>query len=154
MRRPTLLLAAAGAAAIVMVACGTPSATGPRAPARIALTVTPAGVEGAPGAPGNRLARLTLRHEGGRAVALSGCPRAPSVRVERRETGGAWREVGSYGLRCQAIYATSTVALSAGGQVETVVTAGPAGQYRFAVPVGPDAGAPEFEVRSAAVDLP
>jgi hypothetical protein len=154
MRQRLLLMAAAGAPAVGL-GCGAPGATGPGAPARLSLAVVPAGVEGAPGgAVGSRLARLTLRHEGGRAVALSGCPRAPSVRVERREAGVAWREIGSYGLRCQAIYSTSTVALAVGGQIEAVIAVGPAGQYRFAVPVGPDAGAPEFEVRSAAVDLP
>jgi hypothetical protein len=140
------------AVAAVALGCSGP-ATAPLEPARLSLTVAPGGIDGPPGASGNRLVRLTIRHDGGRAVALSGCPHPPSVRIERRE-GTTWREAGSYGLICLAIYSSSTVKLAPGARIETVVTAGTAGRYRFVVPVGPDEAAPEFELRSAAVDLP
>ena len=148
-----LRLALPLAAISLALGCG-PSLTGPRlTPPRLSLAVTPAGVEGAPGAPGSRLVRLTISHQGGRAVALSGCPKAPSVQMERFEDG-KWREWYSYGLICLAIYTTQTIALSEGGRIETMVSPGPPGRYRFIVPVGPDAGAPEQELRSRTIDLP
>lgn len=127
------------------------SATGPLIPAWLSLTVSPEdGPE--PSATSVRAVRLVVRHWGGRAVALSGCPRAPSVRIERFETG-KWREGGSSGLVCLAIYSTETVALVAGGRMEKVISVNGPGRYRFVVPIGPSAAIPERELRSAAIAL-
>ena len=147
-----LPLPLAGIAAALALGCGS-GPIDPLSPARLSLVVSPAGVEGAPGAPGVRLARVTVVHEGGRAVALSGCPHAPSVRMERFEDG-KWREWYSYGLICLGIYSTETVSLSEGHRLELVVSPGLPGHYRFIVPVGPDLARPEREVRSGPIYLP
>ena len=145
-RPPTPSRAGFVGAALLAAACGAP--TSPADRARLTLDVAPAA--GAPA--GAARVRLTLRHDGGPAVALTGCPAPPAVRIER-DTAGAWRDAGSSGILCQAIYRASTVALSAGGTLEAVLTL-PPGRYRFVVPVGPDVGAPERALRSGAVALP
>lgn len=133
-------------------AAGCRESTSPAERARLALdavvlaTPVPAGGDA-------RAVQLTVRHAGGPAVALTGCPEPPAVRIERLEDG-AWRDAGSLGIICLGIHGQRTVALHAGGEATvTVVPPGP-GRYRFAVLVGPDLSAPERRLSSREVVVP
>src|SRR6187551_1505467 len=96
---------------------------------------------------GEAVARVTLQHNGGRAVALTGCPRPPAVYVERA-TSVRWEEAYSAGIGCFAIYSPSTVALSANSSLVFAVSAYQPGRYRVRVLIGPDPAAPEATVLS------
>lgn len=99
------------------------------------------------------VARLTLQHNGGRAVALTGCPQPPALYVERATATG-WEEAYSSGIVCLAIHSPSTIALRAASSLTFDVHATQPGRYRVRVFIGPDNAAPdgsvvsnEFEVR-------
>lgn len=149
--RPCARLAAA-ALLLATVAAGCSDATSPAERARLALDA----VVLAPPVPGGfatRAVQLTVRHGGGPAVALTGCPNPPAAVIERLDAG-AWRDAGSIGIICLGIHRPSTVALGRGGeQTVSIVPPGP-GRYRFTVLVGPDMAEPERRLRSAEVVVP
>lgn len=96
---------------------------------------------------GEAFAHLTLEHQGGRAVALTGCPQPPALYVERATVAG-WEEQYSSGIICQAIYSPSTIALTANASLAFSVSASQPGRYRVRVLIGPDAAAPEHAIVS------
>jgi len=96
---------------------------------------------------GEAVARLTVHHNGGRAVALTGCPRPPALYLERANAG-RWEEAYSESIICIAIYSPSTIALSAASSLTFDVTATQPGRYRVRVLIGADLAAPEGTVLS------
>lgn len=96
---------------------------------------------------GEATVHLALHHNGGRTVALTGCPRPPALFVEQATTSG-WEEFHSSGVICLAIHSPSTIALRASSSLDFTVSAAQPGRYRVRVFVGPDAGAPELAILS------
>lgn len=136
-------------ASLLSVVAGCSDATSPAEQAQLALDPV---VLAAPVPEGfaPRAVQLSLRHAGGPAVALTGCPDPPAVIMERLEDR-AWREVGSVGIICLGIHSQRTIVVGPGGRVVVSVVPPAPGVYRFVVPVGPDAARPERRLRSREV---
>ena len=88
---------------------------------------------------------ITLRHDGGPAVVISGCPEAPAAVLERRDETG-WAEEATSGIICPGIYTLETDTLRGGASRTFSFAAYRRGRYRVRVLVGPDPGAPQRSV--------
>ncbi len=96
---------------------------------------------------GEAVARLTVQHNGGRSVALTGCPHPPALYLERA-TSARWEEAHSSGIICLGIHSPSTVALGATASLAFAVSTWEPGRYRVRILIGPDMAAPEGTVLS------
>lgn len=139
------------AVALLAGACTNPASPAERA--RLSLDAAVIAPAASPSGAGVSVVQLTVRHAGGPAVALTGCPRPPAVRFERLEDG-AWRDAGSVGIICLGIYSPTTAVVAAGGSLTSSLELLAPGRYRFAVLVGPDRADPERTLRSAEVVVP
>ena len=95
---------------------------------------------------------ITLRHDGGPAVVISGCPAAPAAVLERREEAG-WDEEATSGIICPGIYTLETDTLRAGSTTTFPFAAYRRGRYRVRVLIGPDVAAPQRSVLTNEFDV-
>ena len=127
---------------VILGGCQDPASVLPRP--RLAITLVPADTLGsAPAA--IAVLRLRIRHEGGRAIALSGCPAPPALTVERL-LGDRWVEDYQRGIVCQAIYARQTVVFERGSELTYDLAVFRPGIYRARIYVGPSYTEPEFTI--------
>ena len=141
MRAVRVFLRGLGATAITACAGGVTAATS------VQLRVSSDRAEYSRSAAGDAVARLSLEHGGGRAVALTGCPRPPSFSVEQAKAT-RWEQVYSSGITCIAILTPSTIAMTSGSSLSFTVTIGQPGRFRVRLLVGPDPATPEFTLVS------
>ena len=95
---------------------------------------------------------ITLRHHGGPAVVISGCPAAPAAVLERRQEAG-WDEEATSGIICLGIYTLKTDTLRAGSTRTFPFAAHRRGRYRVRVLIGPEVGAPQRTVLTNEFDV-
>lgn len=137
---------AVGIALAVLAACSSPTAAVMRANlGAVSDHATYVLAEGA-------VAAITLRHDGGPAVVVSGCPEAPAAVLERREAAG-WSEEASRGIVCLGIYGTETDTLRGGTSRTFAFTAYRRGTYRVRVLIGHDVAAPQRSVLTNEFDV-
>jgi hypothetical protein len=135
-----------GMALAVLSACSIPTAAVMRADlSAVSDHATYVLAEGA-------AAAITLRHHGGPAVVISGCPEAPAAVLERRAATG-WAGETTRGITCLGIYTMETDTVRGGASRTFSFTASRPGTYRVRVLIGTDPGAPQRSVLTNEFDV-
>lgn len=135
-----------GMALAVLSACSSPTAAVMRANlSAVSDHVTYVLAEGT-------VPAITLRHYGGPAVVIAGCPEAPAAVLERRDEAG-WDEEATSGIVCPGIYSLETDTLRAGSSRTFHFAPYRRGRYRVRVLIGPDVGAPQRTVLTNEFDV-